>query len=316
MTEIRTILCPVDFSEFSRHALDHASAIAHWYGARLVVLHVVSNTPLMGLPALEFDDSTRAAVTDELTRFTQGLARDVAVDVRAQDAPDIHEAILAQAASIGVDLLVLGSHGRSGFKRWLLGSVTEKLIRRAACAVMIVPPRAPDVAPDSPVRFGHIVCPVDFSAGSLLALEHALRMAEESDAQLTVLHVIEVPPELREHEFPYDFDVDKIRAAAEAGALRRLRALIPDEARVYCTVQTAVREGAAFREILKVAGERQADLLVMGLQGRGAIDLMVFGSNTARVTRGAACPVLIVRSTARAQAQSDAAADFPSSLVG
>ena len=305
----------MDFSEFSRHALDHASAMAHWYGARLTVLHVVSNTPLMELPPLGLNEATRASAIDELTRFTRAVAPDVPLDVRVQDAPDIHEEILAQAASIRTDLLVLGSHGRSGFRRWLLGSVTEKLIRRAACPVMIVPARAPDVAPDSPVRFGHIVCPVDFSDGSRLALEHALRLAEESDAQLTVLHVIEVPPELREHEFPYDFDVDKVRAAAEAGVLRRLRALIPDEARRYCTAQTAVREGAAFREILKVAGERQADLLVMGLQGRGAIDLMVFGSNTVRVTRAAACPVLIVRSTAHAKTLDDEADESSSSAL-
>lgn len=302
MAEINRILCPVDFSEFSSHALDHASAMAHWYEATLTVLHVIPNPPQTGLPPFELDEATKASATGELTRFTQSVPASVRLELRIQDAPDVHEEILAQAASLSTDLLVLGSHGRSGFKRWLLGSIAEKLIRRAACPMMVVPARAPDVAPDAPVRFGHIVCPVDFSDGSLLALEHALRLAEESEAQLTVLHVIEVPPELREHEFGYDFDVDKVRAAAEAGVLRRLRALIPDEARRYCTAQTAVREGAAFREIVNVAGEQKADLLVMGLQGRGALDLMVFGSNTVRVTRAAACPVLIVRAVSWATA--------------
>jgi nucleotide-binding universal stress UspA family protein len=306
MTEIKRILCPVDFSEFSRHALDHAAAVAHWYEARLAVLHVVPNTPVMDVPPLELDDATRASVVDHLTRFTQGVPRRVQLDLRVEAAPDIHAEILAQAASMGADLLVLGSHGRSGVRRWWLGSVAEKLMRSAVCPVMVVPARAPDVPPDSPVRFGRIVCPVDFSDGSLLAFEHALRMAEESDAELTVLHVIEVPPELGEHAFPSDFDVDEIRAAAEAAVLRRLRALVPDEAKAYCTVLTAVREGAAFREILKVASEQHADLLVMGLQGRGAIDLLVFGSNTARVTRGAACPVLIVPSAPRAKAHGGA----------
>ena len=148
-----------------------------------------------------------------------------------------------------------------------------------------------------PIRFGHILCPVDFSDGSLLALKHAVGLAEEADSQLTVLHVIEVPPELREHAVLEDFNVDAVRAAAEAGALQRLRALIPEDARTYCTVETTVREGAAFREILRVAAERSSDLVVMGVQGRGALDLMVFGSNTVRVTRAARCPVLIVRST-------------------
>lgn len=128
------------------------------------------------------------------------------------------------------------------------------------------------------------------------ALEHAMSMAEESDARLTVLHVIEVPPELRENPVSPEFDVDRVRAAAEAACLQRLRELIPAEVRTYCTVETAVREGAAYREILKVAAEGSADLIVMGVEGRGALDRMVFGSNTARVVRAATCPVLIVRS--------------------
>jgi nucleotide-binding universal stress UspA family protein len=121
-------------------------------------------------------------------------------------------------------------------------------------------------------------------------------VAEEADARLAILHVIELPPELREHPSNADFDVDAVRAAAEASGLRRLRELIPTEAQTFCTTETEVREGAAYREILKVAAERSADLIVMGVQGRGAIDLMVFGSNTARVVRAATCPVLIVPS--------------------
>jgi nucleotide-binding universal stress UspA family protein len=135
---------------------------------------------------------------------------------------------------------------------------------------------------------------VDFSEGSLRALEYAVTLAEEADAQLTVLHVIEVPPELRENPLAEGFDVDRVRAEAEARSLQHLRELIPQDARTYSTVETTVREGAAYREILKVAAERSVDLIVMGVQGRGALDLLLFGSNTARVTRAATCPVLIV----------------------
>jgi nucleotide-binding universal stress UspA family protein len=159
---------------------------------------------------------------------------------------------------------------------------------------MVVPRRAPDAAIGEPVQFRGILCPVDFSEGSTNALSYALNLAEEADAQLTVLHVIEIPPELRENPLSAGFDVDGVRAAAEADALRRLRDLVPEQARSYCTVETAVREGAAYREILKVAAERRSDLIVMGVQGRGAVDLMLFGSNAARVVRAAACPVLVV----------------------
>jgi nucleotide-binding universal stress UspA family protein len=110
-----------------------------------------------------------------------------------------------------------------------------------------------------------------------------------------VFHAIEVPPELRENPLSDGFDVDSVRAAAEAACLRHLRDLIPEGTRTYCAVETAVREGAAHREILQAAAKRDVDLIVMGVQGRGAFDLMLFGSNTARVTRAATCPVLIVR---------------------
>ena len=296
MIDIGHVLCPTDFSECSRHALDHAAAIAGWYDARLTVLHVVPNTPVMDLPPVVMDQSARARIMADLERFAGGLPSTLRLDLRVQEAPDISAEILAQASALRADLLVLGSHGRSGFQRWLLGSVTEKLVRRAPCTTMVVPHRAPDTPPGTPVQFRNILCPVDFSDASVRALEHALSMAEEADARLTLLHVIEVPPELLEHAAMVEIDVDRIRAAAEAESLRRLRALVPEQTKTYCTVETAVREGAAYRAILKRASETRVDLIVMGVHGRGAVDLRVFGSNTVRAIRGAACPVLIVRS--------------------
>ena len=294
MIQITNILCPVDFSEFSRHALDHAAAIAGWYEARITVLHVFRNRPAMDLPPMVLDERERECLVRRLSEFTAPLPRDLSIELRIREAADVHREILAQAESLGADLVVIGSHGRSGIDRVLLGSVTEKIIRKVRCPVLVVPRRAPDTPPDRPVRFGSILCPVDFSEGSVRALQFAISMAEEADARITVLHVIEVPPELQKAPLSTDFDVDRLRAAAEAFSLRRLRELIPDDLRTYSTVQTGVREGAAYREIPKEAAERAADLIVMGVQGRGAIDLFVFGSNTARVTRAAACPVLIV----------------------
>lgn len=292
MIQIRQILCPVDFSEFSRHAVDHAGTIARWYDARLVVLHVFVKASALDLPPLVMEEQDRARIMADMRRLTSQLPADVKVDFCIQEASEIHREILRQANR--ADLLVIGSHGRSGFERLLLGSVTEKVIRQAPCPTLVVPRRAPDASADTPVHFRSILCPVDFSDGALRALEYAMTLAEEADARLTVLHVIELPPELREHPVSGDFDVDDVRAAAEAERLRRLRELIPAEARIYCRAETAVREGAAYREILKEAAERNADLIVMGVRGRGALDLLVFGSNTARVVRRATCPVLIV----------------------
>ena len=132
-------------------------------------------------------------------------------------------------------------------------------------------------------------------ARSLDALAYAINMAEEADAQLTVLHVVEFPPVLvGEPPVPVP-DLSRVREAAAADARRKLHGLIPEQARTYCTVDTAVVEGRAYREILRYATARQSDLIVMGVHGRGALDLLVFGSTTHHVIRTSTCPVLIVR---------------------
>jgi nucleotide-binding universal stress UspA family protein len=223
------------------------------------------------------------------------VPQDVAVDLRIREAPNVHEEILAQLGATHADLLVIGTHGRSGFQRLFLGSVTEKVIRKATCPTLVVPPRAPDVPSGSPIQFRRILCAVDFSDSSLEALAYAINIAEEADAKLTALHVVEVPPVLvGEPAVPVP-DLSSVREAAAADARRKLHGLIPEEARTYCAVDTAVVEGRAYREILRHATEQQSDLIVMGVHGRGTLDLLVFGSTTHHVIRASTCPVLIIR---------------------
>jgi len=295
MIRITHVLCPVDFSDISQHALDHAAAIAHWYEAQLTLLHVFVARPTMDALPLALEDADREWLNKSIREMAVRVPPDVCVDVRVEQAEQVHNEILGQLAATGADLLVLGTHGRSGFQRWFLGSVTEKVIRKAACPTLVVPPRALDVPPDAPVQFKRILCAVDFSESSLSGLAYALHLAEEADAHLTLLHVIEMPPELRENPMAPDFNIDRIHAAAQAETLRRLRDLIPDQARTYATVETAVVEGGAYRRVLQRSAEEQADLIVMGVHGRSPIDLLVFGSTTYHVIRAATCPVLIVR---------------------
>jgi nucleotide-binding universal stress UspA family protein len=295
MIRISHILCPVDFSDISQHAVEHAAAIAHWYEARLTLLHVFANLPAMDVPPLVLEDADRERLTVALRRMAARVPAGVALDFRVEQAEYVHNEILGQVAATHADLLVLGTHGRSGFQRVFLGSVTEKVIRSAPCPTLVVPRRASGVDPGAPVQFRRILCAVDFSDSSIAAVALAMTMAEEADAHLKLLHVVEIPPELGENAIAPDFNVDRIRAAAEADARRRLRELVPEQARTYCTVETEVVEGRAYRQILRHATEGDADLLVMGVHGRGAIDLLVFGSTTHHVIRAATCPVLIVR---------------------
>ena len=302
MLTVRHIVCAVDFSEFSARALAHAAALARWYDARLTALHVWANIPAFNVvpsiqryenPSASLEDAERAALTQELTSFCRHVAGGVAFTPVLAEAPGIEDEIAAQVNALHADLLVVGSHGRSGFQHVLLGSVAEKIVRKAPCPVMVVPPR--DATTVSDVSFKKIVCPVDFSETSLAALEYALSLAEESDSRLTLVYALELPPELHALPTSEGVDVDAVRAAAQADALTRLRALIPVNARAYCTVETIVADGKAHRAVLATARETHADLIVMGVSGHGALDRWVFGSNTASVMRAAACPVLIVR---------------------
>ena len=305
MITIERILCPIDFSGSSERALDYAAATARWYEARLDVLHVHHELPVVDIiPSLSPNPAEQLAARDDTHAQIQELAAGlvqrvegtgVLVDLAVKDERDVHRGILDYAAERDSDLIVMGSHGRSGVERWLLGSVTEKIVRRARCPVLVVPPQSSEAAaPAGDVEFDSILCAVDFSDGSRAALAYATSLAEEADAQLTILNVIEVPPELEEHDFASPFDVNQVRAEAQARRLDRLRALVPEAAREFCEVHAVVSEGSAYREILREALGRRSDVIVMGTQGRGAVDRLVFGSNTSQVVRAAQCPVLTV----------------------
>ena len=143
------------------------------------------------------------------------------------------------------------------------------------------------------MQFRQILCAVDFSDDSVNALTYAIDLAREADGRLTVLHAVEIPAGGVD-EVALEA-LNRARAAASSDALRWLQALIPEQARTYCTIETVVAEGRAYREILKQAGERHADLIVLGTSGHGAVDRLVFGSTAHHVIRAAVCPVLVVR---------------------
>lgn len=207
--------------------------------------------------------------------------------------------ILEYADAFDADLIVTGSHGRSGIQRALLGSVVEPLLHRAGCPVLAVPSHVDSAHATSVRLFPRIVGAIDFSIASLNAHAHALAIAEETNSELTLLHVIEKPPEISHAPQPPDFDVARIRAKAEAAGHERLRKLIPEHARDYCTIETAVLEGGVSRQLVRLAAARRADLIVLGVHGRNALDLAFFGSNSKDVIRGAHCPVLVIPASRR-----------------
>ena len=305
MIEIRRILCPIDFSDHSRRALDHAIAIARWYESTVTVLQVFSPVPVAGFgpgPVVFEPIVLTPADRDQLLADTKAFAETesapgITIEAVVRGGNTAGE-ILEQATSMKADLLVLGTHGRSGFERLVLGSVAEKVLRKATCPVLTVPKRVPDAVPAGPVLYKRILCPVDFSDSSLNALKYAMSMAQEADGQLTVLHVVEHELENRVDMAGLAYDAgttigDFLKQREEA-LRRRLRETVAG-ASEFCSVESLMTHGKPWREVLRIAAERQSDLIVMGVQGRGAADLLFFGSTTQHVVREASCPVLTLR---------------------
>jgi nucleotide-binding universal stress UspA family protein len=195
----------------------------------------------------------------------------------------------------------MGTHGRSGFDRLVLGSVTEKVLRKAECPVLTVPAHAPETVPATPVMFKRVLCSIDFSDSSMHALNYAMSLAQEADARLTVLHVMMYDLEVEAPEMYETVLADRrltvadYRSRCEEYCRQRLQTAVPEAVRAYCAVETLLATGKPYREILRVAAEQQADLIVMGVHGRGAANLMAFGSTTQHVVRQATCPVLTLR---------------------
>jgi nucleotide-binding universal stress UspA family protein len=303
MIEIRQILCPVDFSDFSRHALDHAVVIARRHDSTITVLNVCAIVPATayapGTPIMPVTVPTPGdldALLAAMKRFVEtevGLTVPMRFEIAEGDAAS---EILERADALPSDLIVMGTHGRSGFERLVLGSVTEKVIHRAACPVLTVPRPVADVVPVPGRLFTRILCGIDFSDTSLRAFEYALSLAQERDAQLTLVHVVEVSP-APQSEAAGDVEArmlgSYVAAAAEARA-ERLERIVPDSARAYCTIERTLAIGKAHHEILRIAAERDSDLIVLGAHGFGVAQLL-FGSTAHQVVRQARCPVLTIR---------------------
>jgi nucleotide-binding universal stress UspA family protein len=264
----------------------------------LEVLHVL---PVHDRPALSRE-------LDASTGVTPAAARDlVAAELRravlSVDAAGINPAIVLEpgradqlialrAGEHPSDLLVMGTHGRSGFNRLLLGSVTEKVLRTVRCPVLTVPPAAAAMTAKA-VAFKRILCAMDYSPSALMALRYALELGRQAGGCVIVLYALEYmdPEEPCEH---IGFDIRSRRQHFIDHARARLHAQLAGEPTTWCEIEEVVAIDRAYKAILQQATSSNADLIVMGAQGTSGMELMLYGSNTQHVLRAASCPVLTV----------------------
>ncbi|HET7207486.1 MAG TPA: universal stress protein [Terriglobales bacterium] len=284
---LSNILFTTDFSQTSDRALTFALALASWYGATVHLLHAVTPEPHYSVPLeplpLEMDTLWQDA-RDKMQAYESSRSFG---EVR-------HELILEHGTPWDVvsrvlrtrkiDLLVLGTHGREGIKKIVLGSQAEIIFRQAGSPVLTVGPHVPAVESRT-WKPKNIIFATDFSESSLNALPLAFSIAEETDANLLMIHLTPL--------VPMDYKDD-----TENNVIGRLKALLPQDAADWCKPEFMVRFEFPAEGILRLADERRSDLIIVGVRKR---TMPVLSSHSPWATAStlvarASCPVLTVRS--------------------
>jgi nucleotide-binding universal stress UspA family protein len=281
----KNILLPTDFTSASEVASAFARSLATNYDSSIFVTHAITPTPPIFLPLepvpLDLDAEWHDA-QHQLQNFLNLAALKGTRHEGILERGEIWTVLNDVVGRHAIDLIVLGSHGKHGLKKLVLGSAAEQIFRHADCPVLTVGPKVVAPGPGE-VAFKHILFATDFSAGSLRALPYAVSLAEENQARLALLHVTPLVPE--QH-----------RARVIASAAQRLHELIPAEAENWC--QAAPVESFEFptEGILHVAETEKADLIVMGVHRRAPRTSSHLPWAIAyEVVSHAHCPVLTVR---------------------
>ncbi len=300
MLRIRRILYPTDFSASALQVLDHALFLAERHECELHMLHAVvlhdhdPQDPEHHFPEpseifehlFRIADSELAKLADRHGSSTFSLSQ---VSRRGFSAAEV---ILDYAQEIDADLIVMGTHGRRGASRLLLGSVAERVLRQARCPVLTLRER-PEPPTIEAVR--RLLVPIDFSQHSRLALDHARELAAAYRSSLDLLHVVVEP------SYPYFYaPIGGLRVAdhyeeLQRRARRELEGLMEGESAPEGGYQIHVDNGRASSCIVRFAERHDSDLIVMSTHGLTGLERMLVGSTAEEVVRTAPCPVFVVK---------------------
>ena len=298
---LKNVLFATDFSEVSEAALPYAAAICRRYNCQLHAVHVISPAsyivPSEPVGSITIESRHEAARADAQERM-----QDLASHLKAVPhysyirEGDVWEVLSDMVRTREIDLLVLGTHGRTGLEKLVLGSKAEEILRQAPCPVLAVgskvsgrdqlPALAGEDKDLTPLEISlrHIVYATDFTPESLAAAPFAASLAQEFQARLSLLHVIEGYASVHRPPGPIEF------------ALQRLAKLVPEEASLWCSPEPVVQFGSPAECILQRASESEADLIVLGVRpSRHLVAATHLPWATAhKVIAHAQCPVLTI----------------------
>jgi len=290
--KFKHLLVPVDFSEFSDKASEYALFLAKQFCARITLLHV------MVIFKADVDEKEHLESYEEMLKATEekrekklqqhcenGKKRDVEIDSVLTRGISAADAILDHATKGDYDLIVMGTHGRTGIKRWMAGSATEKVVHHSPLPVLTV---HKDI---KRLSLQNILIPDDFSDYSQQAVRQGKTLAEDFGARCTFLYSVTQ----REHEIYYNISSNPILEANPQLENTIKKNLIERSGMNEDKADYVVMEGKPYKTIVQYAEENDMDMIVMATRGLGALAHMLMGSNAERVVRTATCPVLTVR---------------------
>jgi nucleotide-binding universal stress UspA family protein len=279
-----TILVPTDGSDCAQAAVGYATDLATRYEANVHALCVADSRTLDTVPQSDEVRNELAAVAEstcaELSR--SGIYTQQAVET---DIP--HKAILRYATEQDIDLVVMGTHGRTGVERYLLGSVTEKVVRLSDVPVLTVNTEADG---DVTYPYTDILVPTDGSEGAEAAIGPAVSVASTYDARIHAYSVIDTMA------MGVDVRSEAILDALEDSAQSAVE-LIEEQATEasVSAVEPAIEHGSPYRGIRSYVEEHDIDLVVMGTRGHSGIERYLLGSVTEKTVRTSSAPVMTVR---------------------
>jgi len=307
----KNVLCTTDLSDFSNMSVYYGAALARVFEATLHLCHVV-DLPIVSVhgEAFTYPPDYAQTLKEDALRQMDTLMNPLQV----KWVPHVEMGAIAHTISdlVGMteaDLVISASHGRSGLKRLLLGSVTEQLLRsiRRPFLVVTAPEKRDDDIAEQRItrdtvenfRLKKILVGSDFSQDSTNAVTYGFSLAQDFQSELHLVHVVE--PFAYSDALMPDPMTAEVRTDLDALLTGRLESLVPAEARNWCDVKTSCLAGRPHEELVKYAVLHAVDLIILGIRGRGLVETLLLGSTTDRVIRRVTCPVLAVGPAADAE---------------
>jgi nucleotide-binding universal stress UspA family protein len=291
--QLKNIVCATDFSEFSERGVFYGISLAREFGAKFYLCHVIdlSSTAIYGETVLVDIDGQLSRISTYANNRLNKLIGEEPIDwepVISVGYPG--DEITRIAEEKQADLVITATHSRTGLKRLILGSVTLNLIRSLNCPILVVRGAPSQKKPD--IALKKILVGCDFSEDSLRAFQHGISLAQEYQAELHLVHVIE-PPIYENLIKPKD--VDEVKLDLRTKLRDQMAQMVPEDALHWCDLKSNLLAGQPHEEITKYAVVNEIDLIVVGVRGQSLSEKMLAGSTMIRVIRQAPCPTLVAR---------------------